>query len=795
MSRDGGMAVPQTPRFGQGLSTSHVFACLVHERPDVVVDLVRNLRALEPDASILLYDGSRTGGLLAQADLPADERVLVHPSPRPMRWGRLHDFAVDSMRHALREADVEAITIVDSDQLLIRPGFAAAVAAVLAARPAVGLLGNAPDAQPRNSRVDPVRHAWREADRWRAYLSRLPGGSAAFPHWTFWPSTVFSRTAAESLVELFEDPALERLVRATRIWATEEIILPTLVAGLGFEVAASPGSFDYVRYRRPYSAADIAAALTRPDVFWVHPIPRVLDDPLRAQIRRAHQGYGRAPVAAPRARRHSVAQPAPPPGDGPATPASLSVDGAALAAPRDVARILDTIAPIAGWLEPDEGRLLAGAASWAVRATAGLPIVEIGSFAGRGTVLLASIAKRAQPAATVFAIDRFDGVVGEAGIRLYRTGTTLSDFEANVAATGVGDSVEAIAGQPARIPWDRRIGLLVVDGLHDYASVSGDFRHYSSWLAPNGLVAFHDHASYYPGVVRFVGELLVSGRYDEVARAGSLIVLRPRAGDEVAATAVVVRPNSPPAATAHPIGRPPLPESRRPLVSCIMPTFDRRAYVPAAIRQFLAQDYPERELIVLDDGSDPVEDLIPADDRIRYVRLGKRLTIGAKRNVGCEHARGEILAHWDDDDWVASWRLRYEVDALLEHRADVVGIQTLLYLDRQSGRGWRFRYRGGGTPWVHDPTFCYRREAWKRQAFPDSNYGLDLTFLRTGPRKEVVALSDYRFYVGILHPGNTSPKRTRGPSWEPYDAAAIDALMAGATPPERSQPRILAARA
>src|SRR5262245_66654207 len=79
----------------------------------------------------------------------------------------------------------------------------------------------------------------------------------------------------------------------------------------------------------------------------------------------------------------------------------------------------------------------------------------------------------------------------------------------------------------------------------------------------------------------------------------------------------------------------------RPLVSCIMPTRQRRAFVPAAIRQFLEQDYPERELLVIDDGGDPVRDLIPADDpRVRYVFLERRRTIGAKRNLACDLARG-----------------------------------------------------------------------------------------------------------------------------------------------------------
>ena len=82
------------------------------------------------------------------------------------------------------------------------------------------------------------------------------------------------------------------------------------------------------------------------------------------------------------------------------------------------------------------------------------------------------------------------------------------------------------------------------------------------------------------------------------------------------------------------------------------------AFVPLAIQLFLRQDYPNRELIVIDDGDDPV-----GRPRARTTPASAtavcpaRRTIGAKRNLACEQARGEIIAHWDDDDWYAPDRL------------------------------------------------------------------------------------------------------------------------------------------
>ena len=97
------------------------------------------------------------------------------------------------------------------------------------------------------------------------------------------------------------------------------------------------------------------------------------------------------------------------------------------------------------------------------------------------------------------------------------------------------------------------------------------------------------------------------------------------------------------------------------VVSCIMPTANRRRFVPLAIRYFLAQDYPNKELLILDDGDDSVADLLPDHPQVRYMREPKGRTLGVKRNRLCELAQGDIIAHWDDDDWHAPFLSTHEV--------------------------------------------------------------------------------------------------------------------------------------
>jgi O-antigen biosynthesis protein len=78
-----------------------------------------------------------------------------------------------------------------------------------------------------------------------------------------------------------------------------------------------------------------------------------------------------------------------------------------------------------------------------------------------------------------------------------------------------------------------------------------------------------------------------------------------------------------------------------------MPTRNRRKFVSQAIWYFLRQDYAERELIIVDDGQDRIEDLIPADERIQYLRSDQPISLGKKLNLACEIGRGDLIAHWE----------------------------------------------------------------------------------------------------------------------------------------------------
>ena len=198
------------------------------------------------------------------------------------------------------------------------------------------------------------------------------------------------------------------------------------------------------------------------------------------------------------------------------------------------------------------------------------------------------------------------------------------------------------------------------------------------------------------------------------------------------------------------------------LVSCIMPTFNRGAFIRESVRMFLAQDYPHRELIVVDDGTEPVAHLLPKDDRVRYFRLSQKLTIGAKRNYACKVAKGEFIAHWDDDDWFPPSRLGRQVRALEQTGADVCGTSEIHYYDPKNNAAYTYAY-SGSPAWMIG--LMYTRALWERQPFEDIQIGEDTRFLWHPLPKRSHDMRDPALYLARMHSGNTSPKVTDCSYW------------------------------
>jgi len=206
-----------------------------------------------------------------------------------------------------------------------------------------------------------------------------------------------------------------------------------------------------------------------------------------------------------------------------------------------------------------------------------------------------------------------------------------------------------------------------------------------------------------------------------------------------------------------------------PLVSCIMPTANREQFIPLAISNFLRQDYINSELIVVDDGIKPVQSLIPQNDRIKYYRPGNlQNTIGAKRNMACEMAKGEIIMHWDDDDWYAPNWISYQMYVLYYTKADICGLRKLYFHNPLHNITWKYIYPANEQPWVGGATMAYHKSLWKRNPFKNIQVGEDNQFVWFS-HSRVIAHDYLNGFISMLHRRNTSPKYTTNERWERQD--------------------------
>ncbi len=221
------------------------------------------------------------------------------------------------------------------------------------------------------------------------------------------------------------------------------------------------------------------------------------------------------------------------------------------------------------------------------------------------------------------------------------------------------------------------------------------------------------------------------------------------------------------------------------LVSCLTPTADRRSFWPQCIQCFQSQDYPELEWVIIDNGADPIKDLLPVDARIRYIRLpGARLRHGALMNMGMERSTGALACVFDDDDWYAPDRVRKLAERLYSPAVDIVGTSKLIYYVLGTQRVFRY-VNLTAQRWMAAP--AWKRTAWEHNRFDDLPHGADTNFINRIPMERRVDLEDERMLISTIHPKNASPKRLPSPSFVEVPWATV-----GEIKKEKSMPKLAA---
>lgn len=199
------------------------------------------------------------------------------------------------------------------------------------------------------------------------------------------------------------------------------------------------------------------------------------------------------------------------------------------------------------------------------------------------------------------------------------------------------------------------------------------------------------------------------------------------------------------------------PNKELPLITCIMPTANRVDFVISSIKLFLNQNYPNKELMIIDDGENSISGVIPENPQIRYFYFNPKNTIGTKRNWACERANGELITHWDDDDWYAEDWLSYQVYALLNSEADIAGINQVQFFSPSLNKYWMTKNSNSKRPWLTGQSLIYKRSFWEHHPFKDLQIGEDDDFVRNNDAK-IFAHDYFQGFIATVHENNTSIK-------------------------------------
>ena len=169
------------------------------------------------------------------------------------------------------------------------------------------------------------------------------------------------------------------------------------------------------------------------------------------------------------------------------------------------------------------------------------------------------------------------------------------------------------------------------------------------------------------------------------------------------------------------------------------------------IECFNNQTYPKNniEWIIIDDGTDKIEDLVADIPQVKYYKYDEKLTLGKKRNIMHEKTSGEIIIYMDDDDYYPPERISHAVETLQNNPYALCAGSSEMYI---YFKHIQKMYQCGPYKENHSTaaTFAFRRELLKQTRYDDTaclaeekyflkNY--TIPFVQLNPLKSILVFS------------------------------------------------------
>ena len=205
----------------------------------------------------------------------------------------------------------------------------------------------------------------------------------------------------------------------------------------------------------------------------------------------------------------------------------------------------------------------------------------------------------------------------------------------------------------------------------------------------------------------------------------------------------------------------PKSKNKEPFVSICTPTYNRRPFIKSMIKCFEHQTYPKEKMewIIIDDGTDKIEDLVSHIPQVKYYKYDEKMVLGKKRNLMHEKSSGDIIVYMDDDDYYPPQRVSHAVNMLITHpKAMCAGASEIYIYFKHIDQMVQFGPYGPNHATAG--TFAFKRELLKEHKYNDTaalaeekSFLKDYTvpFVQLEPLKTILVFS---------HEHNTFDKKT-----------------------------------
>lgn len=203
-------------------------------------------------------------------------------------------------------------------------------------------------------------------------------------------------------------------------------------------------------------------------------------------------------------------------------------------------------------------------------------------------------------------------------------------------------------------------------------------------------------------------------------------------------------------------------------ISILIPTYNRKKFLPLLIKNILTQSYPKDklELVIDDDGSEKLLNEIDLENmkvvlnpiKIKYIDNKPKRSIGKKRDDLIKSASHKIVVFMDDDDLYFPSYIQYSYECLKENKVGCVGSTQMLFMMSDDDFKTYMINCGDKKHLIHEATLMMTKKFYRASCgFADSSQG-EGNNIFYGMENNVFITNIFNIMCCIQHSGNTIDK-------------------------------------